>query len=239
MRLTSAQAALGAVALASACLLGTGSAAAASPGAVSWPAGIAHPSASCAAGETLVAPTSGYTDSLGVSHFSYKGHAGMVTNLAPKGLSASRVTTTLLTDLHIPTDARDRQSAVTAAVSLGQKQVAPAFCESVLTPEQAGQKLWSGTTQKATGTATGNTAVYNDHISANWAGYAVTEAQYGKPIESVAGSWRVGTVSIPTNLTPSGEGTWVGIGGGVANEATGSLIQAGTSMSTGNGYQAW
>ena len=46
-------------------------------------------------------------------------------------------------------------------------------------------------------------------------------------------------VSIPTNLTPSGESTWVGIGGGVANEATGSLIQAGTSMSTGNGYQAW
>ena len=116
----------------------------------------------------------------------------MVTNLAPKGLSANRVTTTLLTDLHIPTDARDRQSAVTAAVSLGQKQVAPAFCESVLTPEEAGQKLWSGTTQKATGTATSSTAV-NDHIESNYGGYAVTEAQYGKPIESVAGSWRVGT----------------------------------------------
>jgi Peptidase A4 family len=226
--------------LASACLLGTGSAAAASQGAASWPSGIAHPSGSCAAGQTLVTPISGSTDALGVSHFSYKGHPGMIANVAPKSLDASRVTTAMLADLGMPTDARSRQSAVKDAVNLGQKQVAPAFCETVLTPEQARQRLWSGASQKATGAATGRTAVYNTHVDGNWAGYGVTEAQYGSPIESADGTWNVGTVNIPTSLTPSGESTWVGIGGGLDGESNGiGLIQAGTSMNTGNGFRAW
>jgi hypothetical protein len=240
-RLKPARASLGAAVLASAGLLGTiGSAAAASQGAGSWPSGIAHPSVSCAAGQTLVTPTSGSTDSLGVSHFSYKAHPGMVANVAPKGLSASRVNTAMLADLGMPTDAHSRQSAVRNAVDLGQNQVAPAFCETVLTPEQAKQHLWSGASQKAADAATGKTAAINDHIDGNWAGYGVTEAQYGSPIESADGTWNVGTVGIPTSLTPSGESTWVGIGGGIDGETNGTgLIQAGTSMDTGNGFRAW
>ena len=44
----------------------------------------------------------------------------------------------------------------------------------------------------------------------------------------------------PANLTPSGESTWVGVGGGIAGETQGiGLIQYGTSMITGQSYQDW
>ena len=63
--------------------LGLGSAATATVApASSWPSQVARPGpASCPRGETLIAPTSGWTDALGVAHLAYKAAPGLVANI--------------------------------------------------------------------------------------------------------------------------------------------------------------
>jgi hypothetical protein len=63
----------------------------------------------------------------------------------------------------------------------------------------------------------------------NWAGYQVDGT-----FDGARGDWTVNE-SIPGPPTPNFDATWVGVGGADNN----SLIQAGTQMMTGHGYQSW
>lgn len=122
-------------------LAARGSAEAATQGAV-WPAGVARPAAaSCPRGETLIEPTSGRTDALGVSRLSYKSAPGMVTILPPRGLKAGALTPALLADLGTRASALSgagRQSIVREVLAESARPVAPAFCESHPKPDLAG-----------------------------------------------------------------------------------------------------
>jgi hypothetical protein len=70
----------------------TGRSAASAP-AGSWPSQLARPAkATCPRGQTLIAPTSGRTDALGVVHVTYKSDPGLVAVVPPRGLTAGKVT---------------------------------------------------------------------------------------------------------------------------------------------------
>jgi hypothetical protein len=226
----------------SASALCAGTATAAAAHATAWPSGVARPAAvKCAQGRTLVAPTSGWTDALGVSHFSYRSHPGLTAVAAPRGLTASQVTPALLNDLGLPKGTikagpglRGDGRSVQKALALAKNQTAPAFCMSRLTPRQAGARLW----HSSSGRRPAPTA---DHYNGQWGGYSALESGFGSPINSAAGDWHVGAGGItPPGLVPSGESTWVGVGGGIAGEGPAiGLIQLGTSLVTGQGYQDW
>lgn len=196
-----------------------------------WPQQLAHPTlASCPQGETLVAPTSGWTDDLGVSHITYKAAPGLVSMIPPKGLIADKVTTALLADVGLPspsTHSSTYQRSVRQVIGLSQSQSAPEFCRSG--PSHAFGMLDA----TAVASSSGDTVV-----SGNWAGYATTESERGEPITDVFGAW-----TVPQHTgggTPSAEGTWVGIGGNaLQNEANPGLIQTGTEMETGEGYRSF
>jgi hypothetical protein len=80
--------------------------AAAAPEGGAWPASVIHPAVtSCPRGEKLITPTSGWTDTRGVSHLTYKSVPGLVTSLPPRGLKEGTVTPALLTDLGVRTAA--------------------------------------------------------------------------------------------------------------------------------------
>jgi hypothetical protein len=71
----------------------------------------------------------------------------------------------------------------------------------------------------------------------SWAGYAKGEPEEGSGINGVVGAW-----TVPQSLTksaPSGESTWVGLGGSTVFEgsSTWGLIQAGSAMQTNYGYR--
>jgi hypothetical protein len=205
-----------------------------------WPSQVAHPAAvSCPSGSTLVAPSSGWTDALGVAHFSYKAVPGLTASVPPRGLTAGRVTKAMLTDIGLPAGAagaagaRGGHSAVQQALNLGQHQTAPAFCRSKAQPNEVLPKRSSGpVTSAASGTR------YTHVYRGNWGGYALTEAENGGAIEAAYGSWTQG--GSHTSSSPSASATWVGIGGGLGEgSGTVGLIQAGTSMQTDEGYRSW
>ncbi len=78
---------------------------------------VARPvSTPCPANRTPVAPTSGWTDSLGVMYLSYPHAPGMVATVPPRGLTADRVTPAMLADLHLPGSPATAKGAVAAAV---------------------------------------------------------------------------------------------------------------------------
>ena len=214
-----------------------------------WPARFARPAAdTCPAGQTEIAATSGWTDSAGVAHFTYKDRPGMVSTLPATTVDASQVSNTMLTELGLPTGST-RQNSVQHAVAMSQKTVAPALCVSQA-PAGSGFVAASGASGTSgasaasgtSGTASGGSTAgeFTHAYSGAWGGSFVTEGEYGSPIESVTGDWTVNNTQTPSGDSPAVEGTWVGIGGGVAGEQNGwGLIQAGTSMETGTGYQSW
>jgi len=232
---------LGAAAIVALGLSGASSAgAAALAPAGSWPSQLARPAtATCPHGQTLIAPTSGRTDALGVAHVTYKSDPGLVAVVPPRGLTAGKVTSALLADVGVsarnspgsPTGRRQVQEVL----RLAQHQAAPEFCRAPATlATAAGRPLTS---------PAGGPQLKNTHTDGyNWGGYAVTEAEYGGPIEGVYGTW-----TVPKSLTsssPSAESTWAGIGGGIGENGSCSsvacgLIQAGSSMQTNEGYRSW
>lgn len=195
-------------------LLGLDSATAAGSAQVpSWPSQVAHPvAASCPRGQTPILPTSGWTDALGVAHVRYKALPGLVSNVAPRGLTARRVTSAVIADLGLAAVGQPRWRLVRQALRLAAMHTAPAFCRS---------------------------QIQFTHVwSSNWGGYGVTETEHGNAINAVRGQWTVGQSM--TSSQPSAEATWVGVGGGIGGETKGwGLIQDGTSMRTNNGYQSW
>lgn len=201
--------------------MGNAATAAVTP-ASSWPSQVARPGpASCPRGETLIAPTSGWTDALGVSHLAYKAAPGLMANIPPRGLAAREVTSAVLSDL----GARAVRSASPASeerlaslfVSLARDRTAPEFCH--------GQPAGVSASQRP---AAAVPDAHTDGPQGIWAGYAVTESEFGGAINGVEGSW-----SIPANSgsAPDAESTWTGIGGGIGGEKDGTgLIQVGTEM---------
>jgi hypothetical protein len=214
-------------------LAGSGAAAAgatasASAFAAAWPSQVTRPAAaSCPRGEKLIAPTGGQTDSLGVTHLTYRADPGLVANIPPRGLTASRVTPAVMADLGMrvihPTSSSTRH-LVQQVINLGKDRAAPEFCWSRPDPARVMHK--------------GDPDSVNSHVWGNWAGYAVTEAEHGGSINGVNGSW-----TVPQSMTssaPSDEFTWVGVGGGLGEGSpTNGLIQAGTEMLTTYGYRTF
>jgi len=183
----------------------------------SWPAWVSRPAAvACPSGSTAVLPTNGWTDSLGVGHFTYQDLPGFTTTVAPRLGSSARVTPKLLADLGLPSSA-----SVANINELGNKSTAAAFCRTSTTSVSP----------------SGSFQTHRD--GPNWAGYALTESEYGSQINSVTGAWTVGQSQ--TTASPSAESTWIGIGGGLGEGAPLpiGLIQAGTSMMSGEGYRSW
>jgi hypothetical protein len=228
--LTSATAATGA--------RGATAAPVASAPAVAWPAQVARPAkVSCPRGEELIAPTGGRTDALGVTHLTYQAAPGLVASIPPRGLTAREVTPMMMADLGMkasrpggspedrsgatPGDARAAAERLAKlAIRLAKDRTAPEFCRS-------GPKDPM------------NTHVYGN---GNWAGYAVTESEFGGEINGVTGTWAVPLSG--STAANQGESTWVGVGGGIGGETEGTgLIQAGTQMeytSKGDyGYRSW
>jgi hypothetical protein len=193
-----------------------------------WPSQVARPvAASCPRGEKLIAPTGGQTDRFGVTHITYQADPGLVANIPPKGLTASRVTPAVIADLGMRAShpaGPGRQHLVQQVISLGKDRTAPEFCWSRPDPAQARYK--------------GDPDTKNGHVYGNWAGYAVTEAEYGGSINGVNGSWTV--PQSHTNTSGNAESTWVGVGGGLGEgSSTEGLIQAGTEMQTSAGYRTF
>jgi hypothetical protein len=121
------------------------------------------------------------------------------------------------------TSSASERRAVDQVLSLARDRTAPEFCYSarLRTQQVAAPHLL-------------NTHVY----SGNCAGYAVTESEFGGEIDSVTGSWTIPSHSSAPE--PSGEATWVGIGGDLGGETKGwGLIQAGSSMMYQQGFQSW
>jgi hypothetical protein len=214
-----------------------GASAAALPGASSWPAQVARPAAAgCPAGETLIAPTGGWTDSLGVSHIAYSSRPGMVDEIAPNGLTASRVTPGLLTDLGLGVSGASKaeyQMHVNQALSMARTRTAPEFCYSptpIAPPARA-------TASTAVSAASVNAVTY----SPNWGGTAISEYQSGSGINGAEGDYAQPRAQFGGSDGYSvAESTWVGDGdyGDIGSPVWG-LIQAGTTMLTGYGYRAF
>ena len=208
----------------------SGSAAAVQAATQSWPEHLARPvPASCPAGETLIAPTSGWTDGLGVSHVTYKAAPGFVSTIPPEGLTADKVTTALIADVGMSAPAAGSstyQRRVRQMLALARDQRAPQFCRSAPDPGTAMLDV----------KGTPDSPVLGAVASGNWSGYAKTQAQRGTPITDVYGAW-----TVPRHTqggTPSVEGTWVGIGD-APGEANPGLIQTGTAMETNEGYRSF
>lgn len=185
--------------------------------------------ASCPPGETLILPTSGWTDGLGVSHVTYKADPGLVAMIPPHGLTVGKVTTTLLADVGLRTHSARSASyerMVRQVLDLAKNQRAPEFCRS-----SPGQAMLE--TIGAAGSSTRNGV----QVNSIWAGYATTEKERGTSITNALGAWTVPRHT--AGLAPSAESTWVGIGGGPDGETARGLIQTGTSMQTNEGYRSW
>jgi hypothetical protein len=227
---------LGGAALVAACLAGVGSATAAvSAPAASWPAGVTRPAAaSSPRGQTLIAPTSGWTDARGVAHLTYRADPGLVANVPPRGLSPGRVTSALAVDLGLragrPGSSPAAQRRLVQLVRLlARNRTAPEFCRSRARPDEAAG-IRSRPRKKDP---------VNDHFyTTNWGGYVKSEAGNGSGINAVNGAW-----SVPRSLTksaPSVESTWTGIGGaGFEGSKVWGLIQAGTEMQTDWGFRTF
>lgn len=210
------------------------------PSASSWPSQVARPApATCPRGQTLVAPTSGWTDALGVTRLSYASAPGLVAKVPPHGITAARLTPAVLSDLGIPSGSppgsRPGRRLVQRVLNLSENRTAPEFCRSAATRDRlvaaapAGRRASSGS------------GVHFDHrFSGNWGGYEVTEAENGGTgINGAVGSWTVG--GSQTSSQPSNSATWVGLGGGggEGNPNVWGLIQDGIALQTNEGYRSW
>jgi hypothetical protein len=170
-----------------------------------------------------------------VTHYSFAADPGLTMTSAPANLTAKAVTPRLLKDLGLPSvyapgSAAGRHVAA-EAVSLKRRATAPAECLSKGT-------MSAPVRPARTKQAGGSRAAHFD--SFNWAGYALTESNFGSGINGVTGSWVVGNSNTPAGDTPSAEDTWIGIGGNIGGEGNGwGLIQEGTSMLTDYGFQSW
>jgi hypothetical protein len=205
--------------------LGGAAAAAAAP-AASWPSQVTRPhAASCPRGETLIAPTSGWTDALGVAHLTYEAAPGIVASIPPRGLTARQVTPAIMADMGMkvrkPTSSSEQRMAK-LVINLGRNRTAPEFCRS-----------------KARDVPNIHEDILNTHVyESNWGGYAVTKSEFGANINGATGSWTVPRSM--TSMEPSSELTWVGVGGDIGGETQGwGLIQAGTSMTYKKGYRTF
>jgi hypothetical protein len=189
----------------------------------SWPSQVARPGpASCPRGERLIAPTSGWTDALGVAHLVYRAAPGLVANIPPRGLTAGQVTPAVLSDLGAkaarPASPAREERLARLFAGLARDRTAPEFCHASPAGVSA-SRLRSGSALPDT---------HTDGPTGTWAGYAVTESEFGGGINGVTGTW-----SVPANsgTPPDAESTWTGIGGNIGGEQHGwGLIQAGTEM---------
>lgn len=203
-----------------------------------WQAWVPKPVAgSCPSGARLISPTSASTDSLGVVHFHYSSFPDFSSASPPKNFRVTSESSGLKADL-IRSGITTKQAQRLAAVP-----VAPQFCVSShlyagFNKGSDSSRAIKGKTGKAGG-AKGKIGVA-DHNDANWAGYSVDG---GTGFNGVAGSWSVETSRTPSNaLQPSADDTWIGVGGDSADcddHTTCSLIQEGTEMRSGAGYQSW
>ena len=216
-----------------------GAAAAVSTRSSSWPSQVAHPApASCPRGATLIMPTSGWTDALGVAHFRFRAAPGLVANLPPRGLTTARVTSAMIKDVGLPTGHTvgplSKRRLIEQVLNLAEHQTAPAFCRSKALPDE---ELSGG--QPSSEPLGSSGREFTHAYSYNWAGYEVTEAENGDSgINGVDGSWTVGHSM--TSLAPSVSATWVGVGGGNGDgSSVYGLIQDGTSVQTNEGYRSW
>lgn len=189
----------------------------------SWPSQVARPGpASCPRGERLIAPTSGWTDALGVAHVAYKAAPGLVASIPPRGLTAGEVTPAVLSDLGVravrPASPAGEERLARVFAGLARDRTAPEFCH--------GQPAGVSASRLRSGPARPDT--HTDGPTGTWAGYAVTESEFGGSINGVTGEW-----SVPANsgTPPDAESTWTGIGGNIGGEKDGyGLIQTGTEM---------
>src|SRR5579863_7137199 len=186
-------------------LVGAASAvtAAPAPSASSWPAQVVRPApASCPRGQTLVAPTSGWTDALGVIRLTYANAPGLVAKVPPRGLTAGRVTPAMISDLGIPggsaPGSRPGRAVVQRVLSLTKNRTAPEFCRSTARKDEEIPAAPSGNRS-----VTWPRVHYDHRFSANWGGYEVTEAENGgSGINGAIGEWTVGqhsTMSQPSH----------------------------------------
>jgi hypothetical protein len=188
-----------------------------------WPSQVTRPGpASCPRGERLIAPTSGWTDALGVAHLVYRAAPGLVANIPPRGLAAGEVTPAVLSDLGVraarPASPAREERLARLFVRLARDRTAPEFCHGKPAGVPA-PRLRSVSALPST---------HTDGPTGAWAGYAVTESEFGGGINGVTGSW-----SVPANSgsPPDAESTWTGIGGNIGGEKDGyGLIQTGTEM---------
>lgn len=221
---------------------GGGASAAAISGRSSWPIQVARPAATtCPPGETLIAPTGGWTDSLGVSHITYSSRPGMVDEIAPDGLTASKVTPGLLADLGIGVSGASKaeyQAHVNQAVSMARTRTAQEFCYSptpIASPAQA--TVSAATASAAASAASVNVVTY----TANWGGTAITEGQTGIGINGAEATYAQPKAQFGgSDGYEVEESTWVGVGSyGDLGSPVWGLIQAGTEMQTNYGYRAF
>jgi hypothetical protein len=216
---------------------GNVTAAAAATGVSSWPAQVVRPvAATCPAGDTLIAPTGGWTDALGVSHITYRSRPGMVDVIAPRRLTANRVTPALLADLGLRVGGGAKagyQARVKQALVMARTRTAPEFCYSPrpVTPLAAAKP--------GLGYRMASTVVYSP--LGTWGGTGVTEAQSGSGINGAEGQWvQPQSYFNGSDNHLSEESTWVGVGDlGDIGASVAGLIQTGTQMETGMGYVAF
>ena len=203
----------------------------------SWSARSVAGHSVCPRGQTLIAPTGGWTDALGVSHVTYKADPGLAAVILPRGLKAGQITPALAADIGLRTSKTAGPAPwrrlVQQVLTMAQARRPPEFCRSPVKPGQA------ELARRGSGGASGSIRLRNGvYYESNWAGYAVTESAYGHGISSVLGAW-----TVPHSMTtsaPSAESTWLGIGGGIAGESKGvGLIQAGSIMQTNEGYRSF
>ena len=119
-------------------------------------------------------------------------------------------------------------------MTLGAHPSATSFCQSAAPVQSATPATADATSGSPTPTAT-------HEFDTNWAGYGVTEADFGGAgINAVNGDWTVPSSLTSTAYHPSAEVTWIGLGGGLGEGSDlWSLVQEGTSMVTNQGYQSW
>lgn len=198
-----------------------------------WDARVGHPTApACGAGQVAVMPTSAVGDAFGIVHVTYSQFPDLTTAvISPDALTAAP-TPGLLDDVKTsglrPADlVHSSTPAVAQALCMSGRSLDPNW-----TPV-AGPAQHSATDAQASAATTQDGPGPNTHYSTtNWAG-----AQVSGTFTGVYGQWTV-QQSIVGPPAPNQDTTWIGVGGG-HGDAIGSIIQAGTDISSGGGYRNW
>jgi hypothetical protein len=124
-----------------------------------------------------------------------------------------------------PVNSLDRSRAAESLQRIAAHPQAVSFCMSH--EIVAGQRVLG---HQQTGAPTPGGFSTELDASLNWAGYQVDGT-----FDGAEGQWTVNE-SLPGIPTPNIDATWVGVGGSTASS---SLIQVGTQMLSGHGYQSW